>query len=90
MPAQEPVSTWKFDEPEEADHETAHAASHAATHEEDFGELHDDPIDTKLDLARAYLDMGDPDGARAMLEEVLHEGSQIQKDVAQTLMTKIR
>jgi pilus assembly protein FimV len=33
--------------------------------------------------------MGDPDGARAMLEEVLHEGTQIQKDVAKTLMAKI-
>ncbi|GLQ96594.1 FimV/HubP family polar landmark protein [Dyella mobilis] len=89
-PEQEPLSTWKFDEPEEAAHQDEHAASHAAGHEEDFGELHDDPIDTKLDLARAYLDMGDPDGARAMLEEVLHEGSQMQKDVAQTLMAKIR
>jgi pilus assembly protein FimV len=85
----EPLS-WKFDEPAEAEHEAAHETSHAAVHEEDFGELHDDPIDTKLDLARAYLDMGDPDGARAMLEEVLHEGSQMQRDVAQTLMAKIR
>ena len=80
---QEPVSTWNFEEPTEAP-DAAHAE-----HEADFAELHDDPIDTKLDLARAYLDMGDPDGARAMLEEVLHEGTQIQKDVAKTLMAKI-
>ena len=46
----------------------------------------DDPVDTKLDLARAYLDMGDPAGARAMLEEVLNEGSQTQKDEAQKLL----
>ena len=46
----------------------------------------DDPVDTKLDLARAYLDMGDPDGARAMLEEVLHEGSQTQRDVAKRML----
>ena len=46
----------------------------------------DDPVDTKLDLARAYMDMGDPEGARAMLEEVLDEGSQMQKDVAQKLL----
>ena len=32
-------------------------------------------VGTKLDLARAYMDMGDPDGARNILEEVLHEGS---------------
>ena len=53
---------------------------------QDLGSFSDDPIDTKLDLARAYLDMGDPDGARAMLEEVLHEGSQMQKDTAQRLL----
>ena len=46
----------------------------------------DDPVDTKLDLARAYLDMGDPEGARAMLEEVLNEGSQMQKDEARRLL----
>ncbi|NII10123.1 FimV/HubP family polar landmark protein [Oleiagrimonas sp. C23AA] len=46
----------------------------------------DDPVDTKLDLARAYMDMGDPEGARAMLEEVLEEGSQMQKDMAQKLL----
>jgi pilus assembly protein FimV len=87
---EEPASTWNFEEPEEGAHEAAHGTAHSAVEEEDFGELHDDPIDTKLDLARAYLDMGDPDGARAMLEEVLHEGSQMQKDTAQTLMAKIR
>lgn len=88
---EEPFATWKFDEPAEAAHEAAHeTAPSAVQEEEDFGELHDDPIDTKLDLARAYLDMGDPDGARAMLEEVLQEGTQMQKDVAHTLMAKIR
>ena len=49
----------------------------------------DDPVDTKLDLARAYLDMGDPVGARAMLEEVLEEGSQTQKDEARRLLADV-
>ena len=31
-------------------------------------------VGTKLDLARAYMDMGDPDGARSILEEVLSGG----------------
>lgn len=48
----------------------------------------DDPVDTKLDLARAYLDMGDPVGARAMLEEVLAEGTQTQKDEARKLLAE--
>jgi pilus assembly protein FimV len=52
----------------------------------DAVEFSDDPIDTKLDLARAYLDMGDADGARAMLGEVLKEGSQMQRDTAQRLL----
>ena len=52
-------------------------------------EFSDDPIDTKLDLARAYLDMGDADGARAMLEEVLAEGSQMQRDTALRLLDGI-
>lgn len=49
----------------------------------------DDPVDTKLDLARAYLDMGDPVGARAMLEEVIEEGSQMQKDEAKRLLADV-
>ncbi|PZQ19778.1 MAG: fimbrial protein FimV [Rhodanobacter denitrificans] len=49
----------------------------------------DDAVNTKLDLARTYLDMGDPDGARAMLEEVLSEGSQVQKDEARRLLDGI-
>jgi pilus assembly protein FimV len=49
----------------------------------------EDPVDTKLDLARAYLDMGDPVGARAMLEEVLEEGTQLQKDEATRLLGDI-
>ncbi len=32
-------------------------------------------VGTKLDLARAYMDMGDPEGARNILEEVVTEGS---------------
>ena len=49
----------------------------------------EDPADTKLDLARAYLDMGDRDGARAMLEEVLAEGSPAQKDEAHRLLGEL-
>jgi pilus assembly protein FimV len=43
-------------------------------------------VGTKLDLARAYMDMGDPDGARSILEEVLAEGSASQKTEAQRLL----
>ena len=43
-------------------------------------------VGTKLDLARAYMDMGDPDGARSILHEVLSEGSASQKTEAQRLI----
>lgn len=54
------------------------------------GELTDlDEVSTKLDLARAYLDMGDPDGARSILDEVIEEGSDDQKHEAQEILQKI-
>ena len=46
-------------------------------------------VGTKLDLARAYMDMGDPEGARNILEEVLHEGSVAQKQEAQRLLQSL-
>jgi pilus assembly protein FimV len=46
-------------------------------------------VGTKLDLARAYMDMGDPDGARNILNEVLQEGSVAQKQEAQRLIDSI-
>jgi pilus assembly protein FimV len=46
-------------------------------------------VGTKLDLARAYMDMGDPDGARSILREVLQEGSTNQRQEAQRLIDSI-
>jgi pilus assembly protein FimV len=61
--------------------------------EVDF-DLGDEPftlseVGTKLDLARAYVDMGDPEGARSILDEVLQEGSAEQKQEAERLMTSL-
>jgi pilus assembly protein FimV len=46
-------------------------------------------VGTKLDLARAYMDMGDPEGARSILEEVVQEGSASQKQEASRLMESL-
>ena len=46
-------------------------------------------VGTKLDLARAYVDMGDPAGARGILEEVLDEGDGPQKQQAQQLLDSL-
>jgi pilus assembly protein FimV len=55
------------------------AAPAAPKIDDDFAIGGDDATGTKLDLAKAYLDMGDPEGARSMLEEVLTEGKANQK-----------
>ena len=49
----------------------------------------EDAATTKLDLARAYIDMGDEDGAREILTEVLGEGSDDQQQQAGELLEKI-
>lgn len=43
-------------------------------------------VGTKLDLARAYIDMGDPEGARSILNEVLEEAGDSQRQEAQQLL----
>ena len=46
-------------------------------------------IGTKLDLAREYVDQGDPAGARSILEEVLDEGDEENKKLARKLLSNI-
>jgi len=46
-------------------------------------------VGTKLDLARAYIDMGDPDGARSILNEVLDEGEDTQQQEARQLLAEL-
>ena len=48
-----------------------------------------DETTTKLDLAKAYIDMGDAEGARSILEEVMSEGSESQKTQARALSAQI-
>ncbi|HOW61518.1 MAG TPA: FimV/HubP family polar landmark protein [Candidatus Contendobacter sp.] len=48
-----------------------------------------DYVETKLDLASAYLDMGDQVGARSLLEEVLREGNATQKARAGEFLKKL-
>lgn len=44
---------------------------------------------TKLDLARAYIDMGDHDGARDILDEVRKDGSDAQRQEADELLSRL-
>lgn len=53
----------------------------------DFDEV--DEAETKLDLAVAYVEMGDPNGAKNILDEVLKEGNDDQKSRAQDLLNNL-
>ena len=62
----------------------------AATEEEELVIAHDsNGLSTKLDLARAYLDMGDDDGARQILDEIIAEGGEELRTEAQALLNRI-
>lgn len=74
----------------------ATASKSADIDESDLGDDDDfdflsgtDEASTKLDLARAYVEMGDVDGARDILEEVALEGNEEQKAEAQDLLKNL-
>jgi pilus assembly protein FimV len=71
----------------------ATGSTQALAPEELSGDLHEartmTEVGTKLDLARAYVDMGDPGGARSILEEVLDEGDEGQKQQARQLLESL-
>ena len=46
----------------------------------------EEDVETKLDLARAFLDLGDTEGARSILEEVVSEGNDRQREEASNLL----
>ncbi|MEP1216045.1 MAG: FimV/HubP family polar landmark protein [Marinobacter sp.] len=75
---------------------TAATSRTAEIDESDLGDDDDfdflsgtDEASTKLDLARAYVEMGDVDGARDILEEVALEGNEEQKAEAQDLLKNL-
>ncbi|NDV13098.1 FimV/HubP family polar landmark protein [Crenobacter caeni] len=51
--------------------------------------LRDDPLSTKLDLARVYLDMGDKEGAREVLNELVGEAGGALRDEARQMLAKL-
>jgi len=51
--------------------------------------LGEDEMSTKLDLARAFVDMGDSDGAKDILNEIIDDGDDEQKISAQALLDSL-
>ena len=69
---------------------TAEDAALSAEDEPEFDFLSGtDEVATKLDLAQAYIDMGDADGARDILSEVLTEGDEGQRSEAKEMLGRI-
>ena len=53
---------------------------------DDIGE---DEMQTKLDLAQVYMEMGDTDSARGFLEAVLADGDTDQRDIARDMLSRL-
>ena len=53
---------------------------------EDVGE---DEVQTKIDLAQVYMEMGDAESARGFLEAVLAEGDAEQREAAREMLSKL-
>lgn len=69
---------------------SAASASAALDNDDDFDFLSGtDETATKLDLARAYIDMGDTEGARDILDEVISEGNDGQQQEARELIANL-
>ena len=49
----------------------------------------DDGSDTKIELAKAYLDIGDIEGARSLAEEVMNESSGTLQSKARTFLADL-
>jgi pilus assembly protein FimV len=60
----------------------------AAAFPEGGSDLYEE-VNTKLDLARAYLEMGDKEGAREILDEVVKEGDADQRQDAKNLIASL-
>ena len=48
-----------------------------------------DEVTTKLELAKAYEEMGDKEGARELLQEVAKEGSADQQEKARGMLARL-
>ena len=80
----------EFDVPAFGEAEAAEDEEISDDEEEfDFFDASGDEAATKLDLARAYMDMGDEEGARVILEDVIESGNEQQIAEAQNMMERM-
>jgi len=87
---QDELAAISEEELDEASKELSGQLDSSADVEFDLGDFDEiDEAETKLDLASAYIDMGDPEGAKSILEEVQSEGNDEQKSRAQKLLNDL-
>ena len=67
--------------------ESADSGESEAFSLDEFGE---DEVQTKIDLAQVYMEMGDTESARGFLEAVLAEGDAEQQEAAREMLSKLR
>jgi pilus assembly protein FimV len=73
-----------FDEPPKVDAAPAPAAAEGGVKDDRWYD-----VQTKFDLAKAYQEMGDKDGAREILQEVIKEGDSAQQSEAKALLDSL-
>lgn len=78
-----------FDASDEAFQPSAGTSGDDAVAAQEAVSADDDASATKIELAKAYLEIGDVDGARGMLEEVVAEGSPAVRADAERLLREI-
>ncbi len=79
-----------FEAPEFGEAEAAEDEEGSDEEEEfDFFDASGDEVATKLDLARAYMDMGDEEGAKVILDDVIESGNEKQISEAQNMMERM-
>ena len=79
-----------IDVPEFGEQEAADSEEGSDEEEEfDFFDASGNEVATKLDLARAYMDMGDDEGARVILDDVIGSGDETQVAEANNMLERM-
>ena len=68
--------------------ELAHEESPTQTLANEDSQIGDE-VETKLELAKAFMEIGDADGARSILQEVQEDGTPTQKEAAGELLSQL-
>ena len=80
------IDTEEDDLPDDMEAEEDDTPDDMEAEEDDTPEEEEDMVQNKLELARAYLELGDGENVRSILQEVLSEGNAAQREEARQLL----